>query len=231
MYMSHVRRAAELPFVLGISVPSFLARQFESTEPANVLLERALERGFDFLLAPRSVASAFVRAELAMRAVPGVAIQQYLRDCADPGARDLIWLGRERFAPEDSIVISIDGSACGRHDAAILRQKIYAARSLVKADENRHVLLEIEMTDFTEGVANEEDDVLESFIVSLGKRPPSVEFGARFQSNRKIDCEELHRILTLARELGYNGVSLAMPDPLGELPFIEEPFIRTMGVN
>lgn len=216
MLLSSLHSAADRPFVLGLSVPAHWEAGRRSDAPAMALVQRALERGFDFLLAPQYLTALFAPAVVARCAIPGA------QKPFDAGARDLIWLRRSEMSAEGGAVVTASLESFDRRHAPFLKQQLAALRAAGKGSEERCVLLEIEMGRGASSAQSEEDDTLESFMISLGKNVASVERPSAASSS-KIDAQEISEFLPFVQHLGYDGICLALTDPLDDPPILENP--------
>jgi len=226
MLLPDLRCLVVRPFVLGLSIPIHWESRLRSGGRAVALVERAFERGFDFLLAPRCLAQAFAPAEFAKCAIPGLTRRPGQDGDCDIGARDLVWLRESHMSAEGGVVVSANEESLDQQHAPFLTQQFASVRAASKENEDRCIFLEIEMEGAVSAVANEEDEALESFIASLGKGVPVSENGSACVVKQKINPEELRKFLLLTQDIGFDGVSLALPDPFDDVPFIEKPVAR-----
>ncbi|MGE0154979.1 MAG: hypothetical protein AB7R90_20355 [Reyranellaceae bacterium] len=202
-------------------------------------MRRAAALGFDFLLAPPSLAAVYAPAELTPCARSG-SHSPGPQPCADDGdeaRRDLVWLQRPLMTAEGGVIMSSTEELLDREHALFLRQRIAAVRAAGEGRQDRCVLLEIELdgaglrggANAADFAAGDEDDVLESFVISLGKTLPK-NGPDRPCATRALaaDPEKLHRFLLLLRETGCDGVSLALPDPLNEVESFGDTVLRSI---
>lgn len=215
------------PFVVGLTIPNQARVTVGSAEPVTDMVQQALERGFDFLLAPQSLAPAFAHAEIARCAMPGKARGHPLCRGGDIDARDLIWLRLPPLSAEGGAIISTTMEGFDRQQAPFLREQLAAVRAVGGGRQERCVLLEIELDAVAAMSESDEDDALEGFIFSLGRTRPTIDTGiVSTTAKRPIDREALQQFLSFVQGLGYDGVSLVLADPLTDLDSIERPVLR-----
>lgn len=215
-----------IPFLLGLTVPARWALQNDAVRPqgaATALAERAVALGFDFLLAPRSLATVYRPAGAPPCALHGPDRSAASDGVGDDDQRDLVWLQRPLLAAEGGVIVSSTDSALDRAHALFLRDRIAAVRAAGEGGEDRCVLLEIGVDGLVGSgdgwdVADDEDDVLENFVISLGRtRPGHGRNPTPCAAAPATDAEKLHRFLLLLHETGCDGASLVLPDPLRDL--------------
>ena len=215
------------PFLLGLTIPNHSRLTVSSAEPAIDMVQHALERGFDFLLVPQSLAPEFTHAEIARCAIPGKSQDYPICGRGDIDARDLIWLGLPLLSAEGGVIVSTNMEGFDRKQAPLLREQLAAVRAVGGGQGERCVLLEIELDAAADMSGSDEDDALEGFIFSLGKTSPITDPGiASTTAKRLIDREALHQFLLFVQGVGYNGVSLVLADPLTDLDSIDRPLLR-----
>jgi hypothetical protein len=216
------------PFPVGLTIPRDWESRFGSYETATDLVQHALERRFDFLLVPQSIAPEFAHAEVAGSARPRTSLQGSPSHGGDSNARDLIWLGAPLLTVEGSAIVSTNAQGFDRKHVPFLRDQLTTMRATGGEQGRRSVFLEIELDVAAAISDSDEDDILEGFIVSLGKTFQSTEaHTASPLAKPSIDLETLRLFLAFVRDLGYDGVSLVLTGCLADLDFIDQPLSRT----
>ncbi len=217
------------PFLLGLTVPRHWGLDSRESDAATALMQRAAARGFDFLLAPHTLAAVYAPAVAAPCALSDRHRQMpEARDAIEAeDRRDLIWLQRPLMAAEGGIVVSSTEGALDRQRAAFLKDRIATTRKAGEGGRARCILLEVGVEgiglgdDALDFAASDEDDMLESFVISLGRRLGGRHLGGRHAAPcaaaGTADPEKLHQFLLLLRETGCDGASLVLPDPLRDM--------------
>lgn len=228
----------ERPFLLGLTVPSDWTAANSRDCMAAALMERAAALGFDFLLAPQSLAELYAPSDLGACArsdnpceAPGLSAFDN-----DGSQRDLVWLQRPLMTAAHGVTVSISEEILDHEHMVQLKELVAAAR--VPGEEERCVLLEVTIE--TSGrrqnaqlddLVADEDDMLESFVISLGKTVPKTDFKTpRGTVNAMPEPEWLRRVLLHLHEIECDGVSFVLSDPLGEIASVGKSLARSVFV-
>jgi hypothetical protein len=185
-------------------------------------MERAAVMGFDFLLAPPTLAVPYALADLAVCTMSDLscATSSLSPSDNDESRRDLIWLHRRQLTATSGVIVSMSEDVLELDRVSTLRDLIAAAR--VAGHGDRCVLLEIEIGSArtAQAVAGEEDDALENFIISLGKTlPKNGADSLCAMAMLEASPEALYQFFLMLKEIGCDGVSLVLSDPLNDLEF------------
>jgi hypothetical protein len=221
------------PFLLGLTVPADWAPADSPDCRATILMERAVALEFDFLLAPRSLAELYAPADLAACAKTARPFAPPRLSAADNNGiqRDLVWLQQPLMTVTDGVIVSVPDDILHGDHVPELRNLIAAARAT--GHEDRCVMLEIEIGsasrryDARDVAAGDEDDMLENFIISLGKTLPKTGLETLCTTVKPVpDPERLRQVLLQLHEIECDGVSFVLPDPLDDIKVVGGSLIR-----
>ena len=217
-------------FLLGLSIPIHWKSKLRSGKLALVLMRYAIDLGFDFLLVPESLIRVFTLADTTAPLVPRLAFQKTLYHHRADG-RYLIWLRQTEKIATRGFVVSINEHDLHLQQVSSLKEQLAAIHPGIEDNKAGCALLEVKIEGSFMETINDEDDVLESFATSLGGKHISEQRDNLLCATKLIvNGDSASQLLSLAQDLGFDGLSLAMPNFLDYIRHVDNSTAFQMDV-